>query len=49
MDVIKGIEVSESKLRVDLNYILGLDVEDDIKIKILSFKKKIYIMVIECQ
>lgn len=37
--MIKGIEISESKLKEVLSYILELDVKDDIKFEILSFKK----------
>lgn len=37
--MIKGIEISESKLKEVLSHILELDVKDDIKFEILSFKK----------
>lgn len=50
--MIKGIEVSESKLREVLSYILELDVEYDIKFKYFYLKKsekKIYMVVIEYQ
>lgn len=37
--MIKGIEISESKLKEVLSHILELDAKDDIKFEILSFKK----------
>lgn len=37
--MVKGIEVSEDKLRVILTNILELDAKDDINFEILSFKK----------
>lgn len=37
--MIKGIEISESKLREILNDILKIDAEDDIDFQILSFRK----------
>lgn len=37
--MIKGLEVSESKLRVVLMKILEITLDDEIKFEILSFKK----------